>query len=260
MSKNLLPISPNSNKGYTLLEMLIASLIVVILIGSVTMVFLMANKSWNEAEAKMQVYQNTKEAFSRMSREIQSALINSANTIYCIGYDGSSGLRADEGIDSSIADEFYFVAPINPGQSDKSDLCEVGYWLDGNSTLSKADDVLRRFYVTDDRKVDPLSPEFDYTWSPTPSNIFGTPAGKSNGPDELALNIIDLQFLYWDDKNTVDWATAETSWDSRTSNNMTANPDDDGNLPSAVKIIIEAQDKKGRYNQKFESIVYIQTY
>ena len=202
-------------KGLTLIEILVAMSILALLIMILFSVFDISLRGWKKANNLLEVNSIARIVLERMEREISSAIVKSDGSIYCLGVDGPSGWRTD-----SKADEFYFIAPLNPGETQKSDLCEVGYWLDGNSAAAVSDDVLRRFYVTDGRRTgSPASFDFD----------FSTPSGKANS-NELAAYVTDLQFVYYDQNNN-----QQTSWDSRT----------DGGLPSKIKITITVEAGKG---------------
>jgi len=207
------------HSGVTLIELLVTMSILVLLIAILYSVFNVSLRAWGKADNMMQVTTAARVALDQMSKEIASArIISGSNSYYCIGFDASVGSswRTD-----CISDEFYFIAPLKPGNSDGgSDLCEVGYWLDDNGTADKSDDALRRFYVTDDRNTDP-TPEFDFD--------FSTPAGKTSA-GEFILNVIDLRFDYFDANDNL-----FTTWNSSTS----------GTKPAKIKIYVTVAFGKG---------------
>ncbi len=204
--------------GVTLIELLVTMSIIMLIVVILYSVFNVSLRGWKKADNMLQVTTAARVALEQMSKEIASArVIAGSNSYYCLGFDESSGSgwRPD-----SIGDEFYFIGPLNPGEDDHSDLCEVGYWLDGSGTADKSDDVLRRFYLTDDRKVDP-TPEFDFD--------FSTPAGRTRS-DEFVFNVTNLEFDFFDaDGNLFD------TWDSRTA----------GGPPAKIKIRITVALGKG---------------
>ncbi|MCP4649189.1 MAG: prepilin-type N-terminal cleavage/methylation domain-containing protein [PVC group bacterium] len=193
------------NRGLTLIELLVSMSILVMLVVILQSVFSVALRAWAKSDNILQNSAKARRILERMTREISSATIISGDAdFHCEGYDTGSGIQGA----SSSADEFYFIAALNKdnGEPNKSDLCEVGYWLD--------DDVLRRFYVTDGRTSG--SPAtFDF--------IFTT--GVSN---ELEEQITDLQFEYYSGTTPV------YTWDSRT---------DD--IPAKIKITITVDTGKG---------------
>lgn len=110
--RHLLPISPSKRKAFTLIEVLVASVILVIIVGSMTIIFLQANKSWSETEARLQVYQNSREALNAMSRDIACAY-QSSSTVAKFNYDGTT---------------LYFTAAVNTNYgTNEYDLSIVGY-------------------------------------------------------------------------------------------------------------------------------------
>jgi len=202
------------NKGVTLIEVLVAMSILAIIILILYSVFNISLRGWRKSDNMLQAATIARVALDRMTREISSAMVkNGSSEFYCIGFDASSpsGFRIN-----SSEDEFYFIAPLNSGDTGQSDFCEVGYWLSDKATATSSDDALMRFYVTDDRKIDP-TPEFDFDYS-------------SGASDELTTNITGLTFEFFDDAGT-----SFTAWDSRIS----------GSPPARIKVTITVEVGKG---------------
>ncbi|MBU0633973.1 MAG: type II secretion system GspH family protein [Candidatus Omnitrophica bacterium] len=200
--------------GITLIEILVSMSILAILVFILYSAFSVSLRGWKKSDNILQAAGIARVILERIEREISSAFIKTASTeFYCVGFDKNtpSGWRTD-----SIDGEFYFIAPLNPGDTSQSDFCEVGYWLDGQGTLEAKDDALMRFYVTDDRKIDP-SPEFDFDFS----------TGTSN---ELSVNITGLEFEFFNSAGT-----SFSSWDSRVS----------GTAPARMKVTITVETGKG---------------
>ena len=210
---------PSKYYGLTLIELLVTMGILVLIVGILYSVFSISLRGWQKSDNMLQVTTAARVALDQMSREIASANIRAgSNQYYCVGFDkdSGSGWRTD-----SIGDEFYFIAPLKPGNSEGgSDLCEVGYWLDGRGTADTSDDTLRRFYVTDRRNEAVSIFDFD----------FSTPSGKSNS-DEFVLNVNNLEFEFFEAGNPV----AKDDWDSRTA----------GGPPAKIKINITVAFGKG---------------
>ena len=180
-------------RGLTLIEILVAFGILALLVAVVHTAFSAGLRGWSKSDYVVQAAAVGRMALEQMAREIGSAMVdgNSAQ-YYCIGYDGPSGMRT-----GSKADEFYFIAPLNPGDSDYSDLCEAGYWCDGKQPATPQDDVLYRWYVRDDRAIIGGVREFDFNF-------------VTGGSHELVANVTDLQFTYYDRLGA-----AFSVWDSR---------------------------------------------
>ncbi|MBI4846184.1 MAG: type II secretion system protein [Candidatus Omnitrophica bacterium] len=202
-------------RGFTLIELLVTMGILALLVVILNSVFTVSLRGWRKSDNLMCAAATARIVLERMSREISSAIVKSSDSFYyCVGFDATSpsGWKTD-----SIGDEFFFIAKLKPDNSDGSDLCEAGYWLDGRATAESRDDVLRRFYVTNSSGT----VSFDYN--------FSTPAGKSNS-DEFSESITGLRFDFYDKNNNV-----FSSWDSR----VKAGP------PAKIKITITVEEGKG---------------
>ena len=227
--KILLPIWRilRRKRGFTIIELLVASVILVILMGSITAVFLAANRSWTQTEARLQIYQNAREALDRMSRELATAFPSSI-----VGpLDDSSNhipLRLDDSTYDSgnhDDDQLTFVAAynVNPG-SGEYDLAHLGYRL----TLVPKLERYKKNFGSDDYLGNPydgstLANEPAQTWK------------------EMTVHIISLNFRCYDGS---DW---NNSWTSAV-------------LPKAIEITIKAQDKQQRYAPKtFQDKIYLPT-
>ncbi|MFH1061674.1 MAG: prepilin-type N-terminal cleavage/methylation domain-containing protein [Candidatus Omnitrophota bacterium] len=192
-------------KGFTLIELLVSIGILALLIAILYSVFNVSLRAWKKADNILKSTTIARVVLDRMTREISSAVIREGNNFYCLGFDKTtpSGWRTD-----SIGDELYFIAALNPNEADKSDLCEVGFWLDGQGTAELNDDVLERFYVTDGRKtLDPVGFDFNF---------------NTGSSDPFSENITDLQFTFFDSSGA-----PFIDWDSRT----------DG-APSKIEVLI----------------------
>ncbi|MBU1044493.1 MAG: type II secretion system GspH family protein [Candidatus Omnitrophica bacterium] len=202
-------------KAVTLIELLIAMGILALLSVILFSVFNVSLRAWKKADNIFKANTIARVVLDRMSREISSAIIvNGSNDFYCLGIDSTS---SDKLRTNSIGDEFYFIAALNPNlDNDRSDLCEVGFWLDGQNA---ADYELMRFYVTDDRVSGPPV-DFNFNFS----------SGASN---QLSDNITDLQITYYDDNGI-----AKNSWGAVNSSGVPITTD---GVPSKIEISITVQ-------------------
>lgn len=215
-------------RGLTLIEILVAMGILAGVVLILYSVFNISLRGWRKADNVLQAATIARVVFERISREVSAAIVDGGNNFHCRGFDklASSGWRT-----ASSGDEFYFIAGVNPDYSNGSDLCEVGYWLGQDSDGIT---VLKRFYVTDDRKVDAADPDFDFNFA----------TGNSY---EFARDISDLEFDFYDSNGNL-----FTSWDSRSGNGP----------PAKVKVTITIKAGKGSestnpdfVSQKFSTFI-----
>ncbi len=208
----------SKRNGLTLIELLVTMSILALLILILYSVFNISLRGWKKSDSVLEASTIARVVIERMSREISGAIIDGGNNFYCLGFDQAapSTWHAD-----NQADEFYFIAPINPGDSEYSDLCEVGYWLGLDNDGKK---VLKRFYAVDDRKEHPANPNFDFD--------FSTPAGNN---DEFSQNISNLEFEFFDKTG----ASLVPPVDSRPP------PLGKGSAPAKIKVTITVEVGKG---------------
>ena len=176
--KHLLRILPKNKKGFTLIEVLIASVILVIVMGSMTMVFIEANRAWIQTEAKLQVYQNARDALSRMTRELACAYQKSSSSLQKL-------LLVDDD-DGNGNDKLELTASINVNPTgNEYDLSHLGYKLDASNS------ALKRY-------------KHDYDDDNSDDNSANAAAWK-----DMAVHIISLNIRCYDGTTS----TWETEWD-----------------------------------------------
>jgi len=207
--------------GITLIEILVSMAVLALLTVILNSVFAISLRGWKKADNLLQVTWTARVALERMEREISQAIVQPGSTdFYCVGFDQSapSGWRT-----GSAGDEFYFIAPLNTSADydQGSDLCEVGYWAGEDKN---GDPELKRFYVLDDRK-DGAPVYFDFNFA----------TGSSGSSHDFALNITDVQFVFYDRNNN-----SYEQWDSR----KTDSPEY-GLPPAKIKITISVVSGKG---------------
>lgn len=210
-----------TKSGFTMVEILVATTILVIAMASIYMSFRGGVTSWTKGTARMERYLNARAALDMMSREIEAAML-AASDLYIIDFIYSA--------DTSWA--LRFAAPRD--SSGSWDLCEIAYGYDsGGKEIDRALDVDPNFSADDKPNLSSLS---SY-WQP------------------LVSNITSLQFELFDS----DDSTWRLYWDSRTvlEGGDYANTEDE--LPEAVKITITVQDEQSREEQDFSTTVYLPT-
>jgi prepilin-type N-terminal cleavage/methylation domain-containing protein len=178
--RRLLPISPSKKRAFTLIEILVASVILVIIVGSMTIIFFQANRSWTDTEARLQVYQNSREVLNSISRDLACA------------YQSSSTLAKMDYNSSAANPKLLFTAAVNTNYgTNEYDLSIVGYMMSSSSTNT----------------VDKYKEDYDGTQS--------SPWSDSSGNwNPLAENITALDFEFYDhEAATPAWIT---DWDSST--------------------------------------------
>ena len=161
-----------------------------------------------------------------MSREIEKAMVDERKGIGFEIWNGDSTYRTN-----SIANEFYFVAPINADNNNtgnyKGDLSEVGYWVKEDSS----DTILMRHYTSN-------------------ATNFNFSNGSSNA---LIGNVSGLRFEYWDEINNQFTSPLPLPPPPAFYGNNTA-------LPRAIKITLTMKyemEKDDEREQDFTTIVNI---
>ena len=117
MTKNLPLLSPNiklsHQRGLTLVEILISTLLMAILATTLIFVFRSGQTTWGKTKRGTAIYQNARAALGEMSRGLSGALISDDNVIYFLG--------ADNQVD--------FVCSLESDEGTQYDLCEIRYYL-----------------------------------------------------------------------------------------------------------------------------------
>lgn len=166
-------------KGFTLIEILVVGVIFSILSLMLFTVFKSAMDSWRRGESQLEIYENARIAVESITNDLRAAMLDPANTnITFRGFDSAapSGWRTN-----NIGDEMYFIATLNPDTTTAwSDLCKVGYWLDGKGTGDTKDDTLEKIYMT--QLASSFNPAF----------------GAGDTTRRLAPYVTQLNFRYWD--------------------------------------------------------------
>lgn len=169
--------------GLTLIEIMVVVAILAIMSSTLFSLFQGSLFSQRRGTNKALVYSEARAALEMMSREIEKAMTDERKGIHYELWDFSDSCPYRS---NSIADEFYFVAPINADNESNTDyigdLSEIGYWLNGVSGDDEPD-ILMRHYTSE-------ATDF----------VFSQPLGNPNiSSDALIGNVKDLQFQYWNE-------------------------------------------------------------
>ena len=211
-----------SSSAFTLIEMMITTAVLALLITGIYSIFKGGTDSWTKGNVRMERYQNARAILGMMSREISCAMVNEARKIYMLGIN-DAGFQTD-----STRDELFFVAPVYPTSSltsTQSDMCELGYWIRGDT------EIMRHYAVGTSNSID-----FVY-------NI-----GSS---DSLGVKAVDLQFYYYYDNVDADSQVNWGSSDSDADTYLYA-------LPKKIRIVLKTRDEEAREDtQTFETTVFM---
>lgn len=152
----------NRQKGLTLVEILVSTLLMAILAVTLIFVFRSGQTTWGKTKRGTAIYQNARVALGEMSRGLSGALISEDNVIYFLGF----------------ASQVEFVCSLESDEGDKYDLREIGYYRNNE------DELMRRM----ERNPNFTLPEE------------GSHGGGSSS--DLAFQVTALEFKYWDETTT----------------------------------------------------------
>jgi prepilin-type N-terminal cleavage/methylation domain-containing protein len=169
-------------KGLTLLEVLVSIAILGILMGAIYGTYTSTVEAIQVAREKGKIYQMTRIVFDRMTKDLESALIHvsSPHEKIRLGMIGKN-----QELDGKPADRIDFTT-LNHlalgGEGPQTDLCEVGYQIDGGFSHEMASRVTGLDIIFQDEKGN----EFD-DWNSTG----GEHAGKLPSLITIKLSIMD---------------------------------------------------------------------
>jgi general secretion pathway protein J len=194
-----------SDKGFTLIEILIAIAILGVIMTIVYGSFIQTRKVMGAAEASVEGYREIRAAFRLMTSDISMAFLSpqQKETTLFVGTDESAGGTPADNLDFTA----YSHHRRDP-EAKESDQTEIGYFL--RKGLEEESALMRR----EKKRIDasPLS------------------GGKVY---EVSSNILGLDLRYRDSEGA--WSD---SWDSRATEGTPR-------LPSAVEITLIVQDRHG---------------
>lgn len=236
-------------KGLTLTEILVVVFIFLMLSSVLFTVFKSALDSWRRSENVIVMLEDARTALELISRDISAAFLfqrsnDKTQWTKFYGID-QSGTKIKN---NSSKDELFFIAPValREGEAKRTDLCEIGYWLDGKGRQDSSDGALMRHFET-------------FSGLPV-TYSFATP--QTGADTAIARNVMDLQFTYYY-RNAAGAkpSSVATQWDSDMNGfvNYDAgghlkNPD---GLPDAVGISITLRSRDGAQTKTFTALVLL---
>ncbi len=207
-------------RGVTLIELLVAIVILGLIVTSVYTAFNCSRDSWQVGETMVQRYQNARGILDIMSREIRTAMVNAAGTLYCMGR----------------ADAFYFTGLLRNSIELTDDLYRVGYWWESSSDEGEDPGVIVRGFECRE------STEPYYTFD-----------DLSNQP--VGLHAVSLAFRYYSNDN--DWLDAGQNWIEGIFTAYGSLYSND--LPDAIEISVTVRDDYAIESQTFRTVVNMET-
>ncbi len=220
-----LSLNTTRRKGFTLIEILVVTVIFSIVATSLFIVFKAGLDSWRRTQAHLDVYQNARAALDMITRDLTAAYLNPANSSISFKATDNS---APTGWTPTTDDVVYFTAALNPALN-KADatfeLCKVGYWRDANNKL-------QRVFVW------PIS-------TSTPSTFFIFTSTDQYRCYLVASNISNFQLTYYDSTGAT-----TTTWNSTAGAQL-------NKLPSMVQIALTVTEPTSGKAQTFTTNVYI---
>ncbi len=223
-----------TQKGFTLMELLVAIAILSIISISCYIAFDTGLKSWRMSEARVERYQNARAVLDMMAKDFQSAFISSTNrNIY------------------RLMENAYGIYFTTNSVSIATDIYRVGYSWAGNNLIKG------------------INANYD-TGTPDPAYAVGKVDQSSNLliSEGSGCSVTGLSFEYGHYVNTTNrdngvMTWSNITWDSNLNNvtnlyrndNINKNPD---GLPEAIRIGLAVRDEKSyEAAQSFYTIVYL---
>ena len=161
---------PVQRSHFTLVEMMVAMVILVIMIGILFKFLAGAQDAWSTTRANSEIYENARLFFDIVTRDLQAMVVNDVSGAQ-INYsvDGLGELNSDSGFKFACVS----ASGIGTDSSDESILLEVGYQHD-----ESADTIVR--YMTS-------MSEGPVAWNFYDSAAINWAAENSWGPDSAIL-------------------------------------------------------------------------
>lgn len=197
---------PLKNKGFTLLEVMIAAAILAVIMAVVYGSFSGSLKTMEVAEQSGEAYRKARIILSRIVQEISCAYLPSGQDLSDINY---AFIGEDKEEDGLPRDTLHFISTSFPFKGKSRGLKEVGYYITLDPQTDEPTLVVREETAPNGRSDE---------------------GGRSYG---LGSGIWGLSFEYYDAEGR-EWKR----WDS-------TSPDHEWSLPRMVKISLVFKDERG---------------
>lgn len=146
----------NSAAGFTLIEILIATAIVVFLVAVLSQILVSTQGIWRNSEARTDPFRDARAAIELMSRELALAVPHDRAPVFALQNIYSQPNSQDNTNDSDGPvhnQQIYVLLPTrnvdaNNPANNSSDLCAVGFYCTWNSTRHAY--ILRRHFFASD--------------------------------------------------------------------------------------------------------------
>jgi Tfp pilus assembly protein PilE len=183
----------NHSAGFTLVELLLATVIVVFLVAILGQMLATTQGIWRTSETRTDPFRDSRAAIELMSRQLALAVTNdkapvlALQNIYTQGNDATDGPAHNQ--------QVYVLVPMTNVK--KSDMCAVGFYCTWNS--SKHAYVLRRHFLNSDATFTRLQTA-GLPGAPNPvgaGTVFlpSSPANSQNQDEDLAAYVWDLKIV-----------------------------------------------------------------
>jgi uncharacterized protein (TIGR02599 family) len=90
-------LSPRDRQAFSIVELLVATVILALILGIIFSITQMISQSWGKSTAKIEAFQGARTAFDTLSRQISQATLNT----YYDYFDGAGNTRASYGTNTS---------------------------------------------------------------------------------------------------------------------------------------------------------------
>ncbi len=138
-----------SEQGFTLLEMLVAVVIISVILGVIYGAFAGTSRTYTLLEANEDVYQTAQTFLAMISRELRSASFSPT------GPQAFMGIGSDEALEEKSTDSIYFVTRSHRrsrANAKEGFLAEIGYFFD-TETLTDEKQLFKSIDATVDGDI-----------------------------------------------------------------------------------------------------------
>ncbi len=158
-------VNPVKNTAFTILELLVAMTLMSILLVLLLNMVDGATKLWRESENRVDSYREARAALGIMSRDLQNALAGPTNANH-FALNSFSNLPSEAIKDTNLGASCFFLSalPLKAQEpSNKSDVCEVGYFLAFGKSSSASNSPINtmniyRYILSSDATFNALQP------------------------------------------------------------------------------------------------------